>query len=125
MKILRSNLSTGLNIASRVTPKATSFPILNNVYLKAENDTLQMVSSNLETVVSLQMVADVPKPFTTTLPTRELVNLVSTRPEDSVEFVYKEDDHSVRLKFGKSQATLKGIDATEYIKIYDRDELTK
>lgn len=125
MKILRSNLLTGLNIASRVTPKATSFPILNNVYLKAENDSLQMVSSNLESVVVLQIVADVSKSFITTLPTRELVNVVSTRPEDSVEFVYKEEDHSVRLKFGKSQATLKGMDAVDYIKIYGRDELVK
>src|SRR5260370_35460415 len=70
----------GLQMAHNVVEPRQTLPVLANVLLEAQGDTLRMTATDLEGSVRVTGPAKVVKPGTITISARKLMEIVKQRP---------------------------------------------
>lgn len=111
---LQENLARGLNIVSRaVAGRMTSLPVLTHVLIATDNGRLRISATNLELGVSCWIGARIDEEGAATVPARtlqDLVNLLSQGPID----LEATRAQSLRVRSGKAENTIKGMDHNEF-----------
>lgn len=122
VNIDRKSLIAGLQECVSVIAKKPTIPILNNVKLLAENDTLFISATNLEISISLQYPAQVVRPGEITTPANHLLGLVKLQSADRTDLILpdSEDEESSYLyvRSGKSKHQTKTMPAESYPQIH-------
>lgn len=116
--INREELLPALQIISGVVERRQTLPILSNVLLRAKEDGLLLAGTDME----VELITTVPGNFgsgeETTLPSRKLLDICRTLPENAeINFGVKND--KAVLTSGKSRFTLTTLPAQEYPLIED------
>ena len=81
----KKEISEPLTLVSSVAEKRQSIPVLSNILLKAEDNKLVLVATDLE--IELTFVIDnlkIETPGETTVSARKLADLIRSVPEDTV-----------------------------------------
>ncbi|MFH1292302.1 MAG: DNA polymerase III subunit beta [bacterium] len=114
MKIIctKENLVNALTSISGVANKSINLPILNNVLIRAEEQKVVLVATNLELAVTCQLRAKVEKAGSFTVPAKTLGDYVNLLPEETVEMELKENE--LVIMCGKSATKIKGTPAEEF-----------
>jgi DNA polymerase-3 subunit beta len=111
---LQENLARGLNIVSRaVAPRTATLPVLTHVLIATDNGRLRISATNLELGVSCWIGARVDEEGAATVPARtfqDLVNLLTPGPID----LEATRTQSLRVRSGKTENTIKGMDHNEF-----------
>lgn len=108
----QENLNIGLSVVSHIANRSINLPILGNVLLKADDKTLQMMSTNLEVAVTCVVRGNVEKPGEFTVPSRLFSDYVSLLPKDRVDVT--QDGQALAVTCGQYRTKLAGLPASEF-----------
>lgn len=113
---MQENLARGLSIASRAvtSPTRTALPVLGNVLLRTEDAGLKLTATNLEIGITTWVPGRIDVEGAITVPARLIADVVSSLPSAERVELEVEDGTTLRLKAGRYQTHLRGIDADEY-----------
>ncbi|WP_294947940.1 DNA polymerase III subunit beta [Sulfurivirga sp.] len=118
MKIVisRETLLRGLQTVAGVVEKRQTKPILGNVLLQLEDQTLTLVGTDLEVEVRAQVLvdsSDAPA-FSTTLPALKLLGIVRALPDGAVVQLTFDAEGRCTLSSGRSRYRLSTLPADEF-----------
>lgn len=122
LSCLQDNLARGLHIVGRAVSTRSTLPVLGNVLLETDNGRLKLSATNLEIVVTCWIGAKVEEEGAVTVPHRTLNDLVSTLPQEPVNFELNEPNQTLHISCGRTEANIKGIDAQEFPLIPEPDK---
>lgn len=108
----QENLNQGLNIVSNIASKTTSLPILNNVLIKAEQGVINLISTNLEIGINLQVRGKIEKEGSYTVNAKLINDYVNLLPKQNIEINLKDD--ALNIKSESQQTKIKGQGADEF-----------
>jgi DNA polymerase-3 subunit beta len=107
-KIDKDHFANGLTVVNNIVGNRAAMPILNNVLIEAEGETVAFTATNLDTTIRVRVKATVNTGGSITLPAKKLLAIVSAFPEKevTVEIV---GQNSVKITSGSSVFKLMGI----------------
>lgn len=112
-KINRDHFSTGLAQVLNVVGSKATMPILSNVLIEAEKDTLTLTTTNLDLGIRCKIKAEIKEPGAVTLPVKRLATIVRELPNLEVS-VDASPNHQVKLISGGSTFRIMGLAKDEY-----------
>ena len=123
MKIIinREKLLTPLQQIIGAVERRQTLPILGNVLLRSNSDTLTLTATDLEIEMVSTVASETEGDFQTTLPARKLLDICKALAEDSdIEFTIEEN--KVTLTSGRSRFTLASLSAKDFPGLDDIEE---
>src|SRR3989339_1604940 len=120
MKILctQENLATGLFITSHISSKSINLPILNNILIQVEKNSIKFLSTNLEIGVSCNIRGKIEKEGTYTVQGKLLSDYINLLPKERVELELIEDKNTsstyLKVQCNNSLTKIKGISASDF-----------
>ncbi len=116
MKVIvtQQHLAHGLSIVSRAVSPRSTLPVLANVLLATDEGRLRLSATNLELGITCWIPAQIEEEGSITVPSRTLVDLVSTFPPDNVNLTLNERTQTINLVCNSSVHDIKGIDAQDF-----------
>jgi len=114
LSVLQENLAQGLSIVSRAVSPRSTYPILANVLISAEDGRLRLSATDRELGITTWIGAKIEETGATTLPARTFNDLVSTLPNDTIDMELSVRTQTLQLQAGRSHAEIKGLDAQEF-----------
>lgn len=108
----KDNLSQALSLVGGIAGKNINLPILANVLIKAENQTAEIVATNLELAVVAHLPAKVDVPGSFTVPARTLGDYINLLSGDKVEMEVVNNELSVMSN--RSATKIKGTSAEDF-----------
>ena len=114
VSVLQENLAQGLNVVSRAVSARSTYPILANVLIAAEDGRLKLSATDRELGITAWIGAKIEEPGATTVPARTLADLVTTFPNETIQMELVVRTQTLQLRAGRSNAEIKGIDAQEF-----------
>lgn len=109
----RNELLSALQAVIGVVERRQTMPILSNLLLKAENDTLSVTATDLELELVTRIAVTVDQPGSITVPARKLLDICRGLPE-SAEIRIEVDEQRIRVASGRSRFALSTLPATEF-----------
>lgn len=123
VKILKEKLEKGLEIATRISLRKPSLPILSNVLLETEKNFLKISSTNLETGLIYKSLAKIEKEGKTCVEAKFFLSVISSLKEDIVEMSL--ENSTLLIKGKKISLKIKTQNPEEFPIIPKRDSLEK
>lgn len=111
-KILQEKLYQAVSQVEKITGRDVTLPILSNILLKAEKNSLTTIATNLETGISWKLLSKTEEEGAVALPAQTLSGLVGSFPAGSIDI--ESDTTSVTVSGEKRKSTLKGLGADEF-----------
>lgn len=108
----QENLTRGLQLVSHIASKNISLPILNNVLLKAEGGTLQLMTTNLEIGIICHVRGKIEKEGAFTVQAKTLNDYINLLPHENITL--EEVDQSLKIGCRQAKTTMKGVEASEF-----------
>ncbi len=112
-KINRDHFSNGLTQVLNVVGSKATMPILSNVLIEADKDSISLTTTNLDLGIRCKIKAEVSQPGTVTLPVRRLATIVKELPNLDVS-VDASPSHQVKVTSGGSNFRIMGIGKEEF-----------
>ena len=114
INIQKETLEQPLSQIIGVVEKRQTLPILGNVYLELESNTLVLVGSDLETEITTKVDNIDGESGKTTVSARKLYDICRALPKESMLSLVVEQDNKMVVKAGKSRFTLQTLGADDY-----------
>ena len=113
-----SHLAELLDLVTRFVSKHATLPILENVYLKANIDTVLLRATDMEKFIEIQMPAKIDAEGAVTVNAKTLYDLVRTIETETM-VMQLEGDSVLSIKTAADSFDIKGISASEYVALPD------
>lgn len=113
LKITKTALLNGLQSVQNVVGTRTTLPILSNVLLRAEKNSLSLTTTDLDLTVQAAVECETAKAGNTTLPVKRLFSIVRELPDGDIEITV-DDQHAATLSCGASYFKIVGISEEEF-----------
>lgn len=110
--VTQENLNKALSAVSRIASSRTSLPILSNILIKAEQNRLFVIATNLEIASMYRIGAKVEKEGSITVPARLVSEFVNNLPKDNVNI--KVDGSKLNISSGNYKSTINGVLSDEF-----------
>ncbi|MBU3964198.1 DNA polymerase III subunit beta [Patescibacteria group bacterium] len=110
--ILKEKLAKGLSMVEKITGRNFTLPILNNVLISAEDNSLKLSTTDLELGISYWGLAKVEEKGEITIPVKTLSSFVSLIGEEKVTIESKEK--TLYLKGENYKTQIKGLEAKDF-----------
>ena len=114
LSCLQENLSKGLSTVGRAVAVRSTLPITQNILLSAEPSRLKLAATNLEMATTCWIGAKVEKEGSITVPARLLIDFINSLPSDLIEISLPAKSKTLKLKSGRFEAHINGIDAADF-----------
>ena len=116
--IERADLLRSLNHVHSVVERRNTIPILANVLLRAEKDTLSLTTTDMDLEIAESVASKVHTAGTTTVPAHTLYDIARKLPDDaSVEVSSGASDTTLLVKAGKSTFRLGCLPTEDFPKM--------
>lgn len=112
-KITSSKLASALRVVQGIVAGKAAVQIIQNVMLEAKDGTLSLLTTDLEITMRTVVPCEVALEGATTLPVKQLVDIVAKLDEGPVEIEVDENDRAV-LKSGRFIARISGLDVVDF-----------
>ena len=112
-KINRDHFSNGLAQVLNVVGSKATMPILSNVLIEADKDSISLTTTNLDLGIRCKVKAEVKEPGAVTLPVKRLATIVKELPSADVAFDAS-PSHQIKLASGGSTFRIMGIGREEF-----------
>lgn len=126
LEIDRTELVNALALAKKAIAGKTTRPILANVYMKAANDKLQLVGTDGEQMMIVELSASIDREGALTVPANLMHELCSALPTNSlfpVSLEMAKDDYKLTISLDKSRYEVNTMSAEEYPPVPDLSTL--
>jgi len=110
----QEHLSHGLRVAGRAVASRSPLPITTNVLLATDGGRLKISATNLDIAISTWIDTDIAEEGAITLPAKLLSEFVDTLPGEPIDLTVKTGGHSGHLVSGRYEATIRGMDASDF-----------
>ena len=115
LTIERAALLRSLAHVDSVVERRTTIPILSNVMLEAEGDTLSLAATDMDLAIVEKVAAEVAGTGATTAPAHTLYDIVRKLPEGAqVELAHGGEDERLVLTSGRARFTLSCLAPDEF-----------
>ncbi|MCY4009822.1 MAG: DNA polymerase III subunit beta [Anaerolineaceae bacterium] len=114
VSLLQQNLARGLSIVARAVESRPSLPVLQNVLLRCEDASLQLVATDLRLTISYAVGAKIDEAGEMTLPARTLVDFVNQLAPERVDLSLDREKQQMNIRCGGAVSNIKGVDAQEF-----------
>ncbi len=114
LSVMQENLARGLQVASRAVSTRNTLPVLANVLLRTEDAGLKLTATNLEIGVTAWVPGKIDQEGSLTVPARLFNDLVAGLPSGERIELEADGATTLRVKAGRYQTQLRGIDAEEF-----------
>jgi DNA polymerase-3 subunit beta len=108
LTVKKTDLVKELSLGQGVVEKKTTIPVLSNVLLEAEGNTVRFTVTDLELGIRSSCPATVKKGGSTTLPARKLLDFVRLLPDAELSIKVSEN-HSATIVCGRSRTRIAGM----------------
>jgi DNA polymerase-3 subunit beta len=114
MKIisLQENLKKGISIVSHITSKNVNLPILNNILIKAEEGSIDLIATNLEIGIIHSVRGKIEKPGEITIDAKIINEYINFLPQEKITFDVK--DENIKIECSNYKTKIKGESAKEF-----------
>ncbi len=112
-KINRDHFSNGLQQVLNVVGSKASMPILSNVLIEADGETISLTTTNLDLGIAARIKANVEEAGSITLPVKRLATIVKELPNSDVK-VEASPNNQVKIASGGSLFRIMGIGKEEF-----------
>ena len=102
-----------LNSLQSITAKKGTMAILGNILLQVQNESIEMIGTDLEVGIKRTVEGQVFSPGAITLPSKKLFEIVRESGTEAIE-VEEQENNWVKINTGKSVYNLAGISSEEY-----------
>ncbi len=109
--ITRENLQQGLGSVAGAIPTRTTLPVLANLLIEAEEGSVRLSGTDLDTAVSVRISAEVAEPGAITAPAKKLQEIARELP-GAVEISTQGD--TITITSGRSRFRLNGLPRDEF-----------
>ncbi len=122
----QAELENALNIVGKAITQNTTLPVLNNVLLTAEGETLLFSGTNLEVAIQSKIPADVQEEGSITVPAKLLISYIALLQAEKVA-LSKDSNNNLVIKSDSDESKFKGIPAEEFpiIPTVDKEKVFK
>ena len=103
IEILKENLKIGLDIVERIIGRNSSLPVLNNILINAEDNFLNLISTNLETTIKFWVLTKVIKSGRALLPVKIFSSFISLLPNEKITIESREQNLYIECQNFKTQ----------------------
>jgi DNA polymerase-3 subunit beta len=110
----QQQLAHGLSIVSRAVSPRSTLPVLANVLVATDEGRLRLSATNLELGITCWIGAQIMEEGAVTVPSRTLVDLVNTLPNEPVNLALNTRNQTLTVRCGYSNTDIRGIDAQEF-----------
>src|SRR5215212_5349207 len=111
---MQENLARGLQIVSRAVSTRNPLPVLSNVLLRTEDAGLKLTATNLEIGITAWVAGRIDAEGSLTVPARLFNDLVAGLPSGEKIELESDGATTLRIKAGRYQTQLRGIEADEF-----------
>jgi DNA polymerase-3 subunit beta len=111
---MQENLARGLQVVSRAVSTRSTLPVLANVLLRTEDGGLKLTATNLEIGMTYWVPGKVEVDGATTVPARLLTDVVNSLPGSERVDLDLQPHDTLRIRSGRFQTHIKGLDAEEF-----------
>ncbi len=111
--IAKEQIINGLQAVQNVVNSRTTLPILSNVLIRAENDRVEFIATDLDVTVACVVEAKVKKAGSTTVPVKKLFGIIRELGNPELELDV-DDKHVCSIHSGASFYKIHGISAEEF-----------
>lgn len=113
LTISKEQMINGLQAVQNVVSNRTTLPILSNVLMRAEGQSLSLTATDLDVTISCAVEAKVTKPGASTVPVKKLFGIV--RELSNIEIDLEVDDkNNCTVRSGASFYKINGLSADEF-----------
>ncbi|MFC3052212.1 DNA polymerase III subunit beta [Kordiimonas pumila] len=112
--IERNSLLKTLGHVQSVVERRNTIPILSNVMIEAEGDTVAMTATDLDIAIIEKTAATISVPGSTTVPAHTLFDIARKLPDGSEVELSLEDNDRLVVKAGRSRFTLACLDKEDF-----------
>jgi DNA polymerase-3 subunit beta len=116
LKVKKEILLGGIEIIQNVISTKTTLPILSNILLEAQKDTLKLTATDLNIGISCVIPVNTIEPGSVTIPARRFGNIVKELPEDAMEISTKKNN-TVIIETELCQFKILGLPPEEFPKL--------
>jgi DNA polymerase III subunit beta len=114
LSLMQENLARGLSLVSRAVSTRATLPVLGNVLLRTEDAGLKLTATNLEIGITAWVPGRIETEGALTVPARLIADVVAGLPSAERVDLEVEDGTTLRIRAGRYQTHLRGIDAEEF-----------
>lgn len=122
--INRELLLGPLQVTNSVIERRQALPILNNLLMVANNDSVTLTATDMEVEVISQIKNPVQSSGSTTLPARKLIDICKALPAES-EIHLEVKETRVQVRCGRSRFTLSVLPAVDFPTLGDLQPILK
>ncbi len=113
IQITQTNLHRALTLLSRVASTRTPLPILANILLKAEKNSVELAATNLEVAISHITKGKVDESGSVTIPARLLHDFVAGLPKDeTINLIFEKT--KLNIQAGSYSSHIQGTAADDF-----------
>ena len=109
---LQNNLKKGISVVSHITSKNINLPILNNILIKAKDNNIELVATNLEIGISHTVRGKIEKEGELTVDSKTINDYIGLLPSEKVSIEKKEEELVIECSNYKTK--MKGESAKEF-----------
>ena len=123
--ILKDRLKEGLDIVEKVSGRALSLPILNNILISVKKNFLNLTTTDLEVGVQWWSLVKTEKEGQIAVPARVLASFVNFLPNKLINL--EKEDLSLEIRCENYQTSIKGFEAEDFPiipKVSDEEKIT-
>lgn len=110
-------LQETLDLVSRFVSKHATLPILENVYIKGNIDTLILRATDMEKYIEIELPAELENEGALTVNAKTLSDIIRTIDEDSVILHIDTNKDTLHIETVADEFSIKWIPATEYVAV--------
>jgi len=104
-----------LDLASRFVSKHSTLPVLENIYIKGNIDTITFRATDMEKYINIEIPANIESEGSITVNAKMILDIVKMIEEDEIKIIVDEDNDTITLKTISDEFKLKWIPASEYV----------
>ena len=109
---LQENLNKGIQIVTRAIPTKSALPILSNILISAEKNTLKLAATNMETTIITHIGASIESEGSITVPAKIFKDFVSNLSPSTVNVQVTND--VIHVSSEKTKTKFNGTNAQDY-----------
>lgn len=127
LKITKDALVEGIQLVQNAVSQKSSLPILSNVLLEADSETLKLTATDLDIGICSTIPVHIEQAGAITVPARKFFDIVKALPEGSEITLSMKKNNFVSIKSGKALFKIIGLPKEEFPQLplfKDKDSIT-
>jgi len=106
-----------MDLVGRFVSRHATLPILENVYIKANIDTIMFRATDMEKYIEIELPAKLDDEWSLTVNAKTFSDILRTIDEDHITLVIEESTDSLSIKSSNDEFKIKWIPASEYVAV--------